>query len=100
MENTKIKKIMVELENGAVLEFDKQAVLFLEDEMTETEKKIHDKQTKMCVIAGCDTAFLVAVAESALSTLESNSPGSELIPMIKFMEDKLGIVGGLAEILG
>ena len=100
MENAKIKKVLVELDNGNVLEFDKQVVLFLEDEMTETEKKLHSQNTKMCVVANCDTAFMIAVAESALGTLASNSPGAEMIPMVKFMEDRLGIVGGLAEILG
>ena len=89
MENAKIKKIMVELENGTVLEFDKQAVLFLEDDMTETEKKLHTDNTKMCVIAGCNTAFLIAVAESALNTLATNAPGAEVLPMLKFMEERL-----------
>lgn len=89
MENSKVKKIMVELDNGTVLEFDKQAVLFLEDEMTETEKKLHTENTKMCVIAGCDTSFMIAVAESALNTLASNAPGAELLPMLKFMEERL-----------
>lgn len=89
MVNSKVKKIIVELDNGTVLEFDKQAVLFLEDEMTETEKKIHTENTKMCVIAGCDASFMISVAESALTTLASNVPGSELIPMMKFMEDRL-----------
>ena len=100
MEKAKIKKVMVELENGNVLEFDKQVVLFLEDDMTETEKKLHSENTKMCVVANCDTAFMIAVADSALSTLASNAPGAELIPMVKFMEERLGIAGGLADIFG
>ena len=100
MENTKIKKIMVELENGAVLEFDKQAVLFVEDEMTATEKKIHSEETKMCCIAGCSPALLATATGAALGTLAEQAPGMDAVVMMKHMDSKHSIVEMLEELLG
>lgn len=100
MENMKIKKVTVELESGAVLEFDKQAVLFLEDEMTATEKKIHTGESKMCCIAGCNPDFLASAAGAALGTLADQVPGLDAVVMLKHMNSKHSLVDMLEEILG
>ena len=88
MENTKIKKVTVELENGNVLEFDKNVILFAEDEMTATEQKIHTEQTKMCTIASCNSAFMGAAASSALDMLTEHEPALEALVLAKHMASK------------
>lgn len=100
MEKGKIKKVMVELESGKVLEFDKQVILLAEDDMTETEKKLHDEQTKMCCIAECSAPFMASAANSILGMLEDNAPGLDSVVMMKHMDAKHDILGMLAEVLG
>lgn len=100
METNKMKKVMVELENGTVLEFTKQAVLFLEDDMTETEKKLHDQETKLCCIANCNPHFLASATNAALSTLAEQAPGLDAAVMMKHMDSQHDILGVLADILG
>lgn len=96
----KIKKVMVELANGKVLEFDKQAILFLEDDMTDTEKKIHEGTTKMCTIANCDGGFMANAASRLLATIRENAPGMDAAIMMRHLDSDGGVLGVLAEVFG
>ena len=98
----KIKKVMVELANGEVIEFNKQAILFLEDEMTDTEKKVHGSSTKMCNIANCDGQFMANAAQHLLATIRENAPGLDSAIMMRHIEgeESNGLFGMLAEIFG
>lgn len=96
----KIKKVTVELEDGTVLEFDKQVLVFVEDEMTENEKKVHASETKLCCVASCSPQFVASAAGMALGTLYDHTPGMDAVVMVRHMESKMGISGALASILG
>lgn len=105
MEKGKIKKVMVELANGEVIEFDKQAILFLEDDMTETEKKIHGKSTKMCNIANCDGQFMAQAASALLNTIRENAPGLDSAIMLHHIESNeedspLDMLAEMAKVFG
>lgn len=86
----KIMKVMVELANGEVVEFNKQAVMFFEDDMTETEKKIHGKSTKMCSIANCNGQFMAEAASALLNIVRDNAPGLDSAIMLKHIESEEG----------
>ena len=83
MENGKIKRVLVELENGEVVEFDKQVVLFAEVEMTELEKKLHSSSTKSCSIANCRGQFLAHAADNLLNSIRHQAPGLDRAIIIR-----------------
>lgn len=82
----KIKKVMVELDNGEVVTFDKQMIMFFEDDMTDNEKKIHDNSTKMCSMANCNRQFMVEAASAVLNTIKEKAPGLDLAILMKHLE--------------
>lgn len=100
MKKPKIKKVMVELENGKVIEFNRQVILVAEDDMTETEKKLHDEQAKMCCVAECSTSFMASAANAVLGMLADNAPGLDSAVMMKHVDEKHDILSMLAEALG
>ena len=100
MENVKIKKVMVELTDGTALEFDKQAIVFVEDDMTETERKLHTDNTKLCSIIGCSSSFMATAATSLLSTLAENVPGLDSAVIAKHLDGEGDIIDMLEKILG
>ena len=101
MENVQVKKVIVELDNGNTLEFDKQVVLFAEDEMSNTEKKLNNGQTtKITGVVSCSPNFLANVTESMLGTVRDNAPGLDTCIIAKHMEMMPSIAEMLAKILG
>lgn len=101
MEKANIKKVIVELENGNKLEFDKQVIILAEDEMSETEKRIHtEEKTKICCIANCSPNFMAEVTESMLGTLRKHAPGLDDAVMLAHLEKSSPMLGMLAELLG
>ena len=98
----KIKKVMVELANGEVIEFNKQVIMFAEDEMTDTEKKVYGKSTKMCHIANCDGQFMAHAAQEILAHIREQAPGLDAAIMMHHIEgeETNGLFGMLAEIFG
>lgn len=85
MTDAKIKSVKVELENGNVLEFNKQVLLFAMDEMTDTEKKISGASGKICAVVNCKPDFLATCVESALGTLRDQCPGLDSMVMLQHM---------------
>lgn len=101
MENTAIKKVIVELENGNKLEFDKQVIVFAEDEMSNTEKAMSgDESTKICGVISCNPVFMANVGEQILKSLKDAVPGLDNAVMMKHMEQTSDIMHMLKEILG
>ena len=101
MENKSVKKVIVELENGNKLEFDKQVVIFAEDEMSATEKMLHDGDNgKICGILRCNPNFMANVTESLLSSLKDAAPGLDAIVMSNHIGHMPGWTEMLAKILG
>lgn len=85
----RIKKVTVELDNGNKLEFDKEVVIYAQDEMSVTEKKIHGNGTKICAIAGCSPNFLANVAESILGSLREVSGGLDTAVILAHLEKNI-----------
>lgn len=101
MENTAIKKVIVELENGNKLEFDKQVVLFAEDEMSNTEKAMSgDENTKICGVISCNPVFMSNVVESLLGSLKDAAPGLDSAVMMKHLEQTSDVKKMLDAIFG
>ena len=101
MENTTIKKVIVELENGNKLEFDKQVVLFAEDEMSATEKAIEgEENTKICGVVSCNPVFMANVIESMLGSLREAAPGFDSAVMMKHLEQTSDVKKMLDAIFG
>lgn len=96
-----IKKVTVELENGKKLEFDKQFVLFAEDEMSSTEKAVHgDDQSKICGVVGCKANFLAAAASSMLKTMHDKTPGLDRTVIMEHLVETDDIAKMLVDALG
>ena len=102
MENKKIKKVIVELEDGSKMEFTGEVVMFAEDEMSGAEKLFKgDVHKKMCGVVQCSSGFLAAVVNSALDTLAEKNPGLDIAVMMKHVDDeKVSMMAVLADILG
>lgn len=100
MENKKVKKVIVELNDGSKMEFTGELVMFAEDEMSGAEKffKGHDHK-KMCGVVQCSSGFLVTVVDSALDKLEEKNPGLAVSAMMKHLDDAK-LMAVLADILG
>ena len=87
MEDVKVKKVIVELDNGNTLEFDKQIVLFAEDEMSNTEKKLHSGQTtKITGMVSCSPNFLASATQAMLGNVRDNIPGLDAVVIAEHME--------------
>ena len=96
-----IKKVIVELENGKTLEFDKQFVLFAEDEMSDTEKAVSDGDNKkVCGVMSCKPSFAAAATGSLLDTLATKAPGVDKEVIMKHLEATDNLVAMLAEVFG
>ena len=103
MEKTgnKVRKVLVELENGNILEFDKQVVIFAEDTMTDSEKQICDNNDiKMCVITSSSGRFLAEATMASLKNLERLKPGYDQYVIGKYLEAEDPIIEMLAKVLG
>lgn len=103
MENRKVKKVIVELEDGNKMEFDGEVVMFAEDKMSGAEKLFKGgDHKKMCGVIQCSSGFLAAVVNSALDTLAEKNLGLEIAVMMKHMDDEKvsPIMDVLADILG
>ena len=105
MENKKIKKVIVELEDGSKMEFNGQVVLFVEDKMSDLEKMFNgDNHGKICGVIQCNPCFLASVTNSALDTLAERTPGLDFAVMAKHLDSKEpkqnSIMSVLADILG
>lgn len=101
MENLKVKKVVVELENGNKLEFDKEVVIFAEDEMSETEKRIHNGQnTKICGIISCCPNFMANVTQSMLGTLRDQMPGLDDAVMMEHLNLASPLMSMLEKVFG
>lgn len=101
MENVQVKKVIVELDNGNKIEFDKQVVLFAEDEMSATEKKPNNGQTtKITGVVSCSPNFLATVAESMLGTVRDNAPVLDTVVIAKHMEMTPSFTELLAKLIG
>lgn len=96
-----IKKVTVELENGKTLEFDKQFVLFAEDEMSATEKNLRDNgDSKICGVVSCKSTFMAAVVGSMLNTLNSHTDGLDREVIMKHLVETDDTARLLATIFG
>lgn len=103
MENKKVKKIIIELEDGGKMEFNGQVVMFVEDKMSELEKMFNsDGRGKICGVVQCCPDFLASVTNSALETLAEKTPGLDFAVMLKHLDDaKVSpMMAVLADILG
>lgn len=103
MENKKVKKVIVELNDGSKMEFTGEVVMFAEDEMSEAEKLFKgDGHKKMCGVVQCSSGFLAAVVNSALDTLAEKNPGLDIAVMMKHLDGaKVSpLMDVLADILG
>lgn len=102
MENKKVKKVIVELNDGSKMEFTGEVVMFAEDEMSEAEKLFKgDDHKKMCGVVQCSSSFLASVVNSALDTLAEKNPGLDITVMMKHVDDaKVSLMAVLADILG
>ena len=88
MENKKVKKVIVELEDGNKMEFTGDVVMFAEDEMSGAEKLFKgDDHKKLCGVIQCPSTFLATVTNSVLHTLAENSPGFYMTEMMKQLDD-------------
>lgn len=88
MENKKVKKVIVELEDGNKMEFDGQVVMFVEDKMSEMEKIFNgDGHEKICGVIQCSPHFLASVTNFALETLAEKTPGLDIAVMMKHLDD-------------
>ena len=96
-----IKKIIVELDNGKKLEFDKQFALFAQDEMSVTEKSIHgDDFKKICGIISCKSDFAASVAGSLLKMLNEKTPGLDHEVVMKHLVETDDFARLLVDALG
>ena len=101
MENTAVKKVIVELENGNKLEFDKQVIVFAEDEMSNTERAMSgEESTKICGVIGCNPVFMANVVENLLSSLKDAAPGLDSAVMMKHIEQTSDVKKMLDAIFG
>ena len=103
MENKKVKKVIVELNDGSKMEFTGDVVMFAEDEMSGAEKFFNGNDNKkICGIVQCSSGFLASVTNSALDTLAEKNPGLDIVVMMKHLDDaKLNpLMAVLADILG
>lgn len=101
MENKKVKKVIVELNDGSKMEFAGEVVMFAEDEMSGAEKLFKgDDYKKMCGVVQCSSGFLAAVVNSALDTMAEKNPILDTAVMMKHLEDKHPEWSVLADILG
>ena len=96
-----VKKVIVELDNGKTLEFDKQFVLYAQDEMSETEKRLsEDNESKICGVISCRHSFMASVACSMLETLNSKADGLDRKVIMKHLIDTDDTAKLLATIFG
>lgn len=96
-----IKKVTVELENGKKLEFDKQLVLFAEDEMSNTEKAVRgDADGKVCGVVSCKPNFMASVASSMLKTMHDKTPGLDRAVIAEHLVETDDLAKMLADVLG
>lgn len=96
-----IKKVTVELENGKKLEFDKQFILFAEDEMSNTEKTVHgDAHGKICGVVSCKANFMASVASSMLKTMHDKMPGLDRTVIMEHLLETDDVAKMLADVLG
>lgn len=101
MENKKVKKVIVELNDGNKMEFTGEVVMFAEDEMSGAEKLIKgDDHKKMCGVVRCSPGFLATAVNSALGTLADRNPGLDTAVIMKHLENKHSELAVLADILG
>ncbi len=105
MENKKVKKVIVELEDGNKMEFSGQVVMFVEENMSDLEKMFKgDNPIKIRSVVQCGPHFLAAVTNSALETLAKNTPRLDFAVMMKHLDSKEpkqnSIMSVLADILG
>ena len=88
MENKKVKKVIVELNDGRRMEFTGELAVFAEDEMSGAEKFFKgDDRKKMCGVVQCSSGFLAAVVNSALDTLAEKNPDLDIAVMLKHLDD-------------
>ena len=100
MQNKRIKKVTVELTDGTTLDFDKQIMLFAEDEMSNTEKKLNKEETcKVLAMVDCETHMMASVTESLLGILEDKCPGLDSTVMMKHLGKKSHLMEVLEAIL-
>ena len=84
MENLAIKKVTVELENGEVLEYSNQLIVFVEEQTTENERKLAGEHyAKATGIINADSAFVASVTETLLGVLRANNPRLECAVLMK-----------------
>lgn len=103
MENKKIKKVIVELNDGSKMEFTGEMVMFAENEMSDAEKFFKgDDHKKVCGVVQCSSGFLASVVNSALDTLAEKNPGLDIAVMMKHLDDEKvsPLMSVLADILG
>ena len=103
MENKKVKKVIVELNDGSKIEFAGEVVMFAEDEMSGAEKLFTgDDHKKMCGVVQCSAGFLATVVNSALDTLAEKNPGLDIAVMMKHLDNAKvsSLIDVLADILG
>ena len=100
MENA-IKKVTIELENGEVLEYGNQLIIFVEEQTTENERKLagehHVKATGMI---NANPAFVASVTETLIGVLRSNSPRLECAVLMKHTGADKDFTEMLAQIFG
>lgn len=88
MDNKKVKKVVVEFEDGNKLEYTGDVVMFVEDEMSAAEKLFEgNSRRKLWGVVQCSSGFLAAAANSVLDTLAENNSGLDIAVMLKHLDD-------------